>query len=77
MSYSTPKTTEIDYNEQETALFGRLVNDFNLRKDQATAALRTLSPTEITKRLYQIKLQVTDGKVSNLGAYTAERLGVK
>ncbi|MDJ0368017.1 replication initiation protein [Hymenobacter sp. H14-R3] len=73
----TPKTTEIDYNEQETALLGRLVNDFSLRKDQAIAALRTLSPSEITKRLYQIKLQVTDGKVSNVGAYTAERLGVK
>lgn len=73
----TPKTTEIDYNEQETALFGRLINDFNLRKDQATAAMRTLSPVEISKRLYQIKLQVNDGKVSNVGAYTAERLGVK
>lgn len=73
----TPKTTEIDYNEQETALFGRLVNDFSLRKDQATAALRTLSHTEISKRLYQIKIQITDGKVSNVGAYTAERLGVK
>lgn len=73
----TPKTTEVDYNEQETALFGRLVNDFNLRKDQAIAALHTLSPSEITKRLYQIKLQMTDGKVSNVGAYTAERLGVK
>ena len=73
----TPKTTEIDYNEQETALLGRLVNDFSLRKDQAIAALRTLSPSEITKCLYQIKLQVTDGKVSNVGAYTAERLGVK
>jgi plasmid replication initiation protein len=73
----TPKTTEIDYNEQETALLGRLVNDFSLRKDQAIAALRTLSPSEITTRLYQIKLQVTDGKVSNVGAYTAERLGVK
>ncbi|RZK36774.1 MAG: RepB family plasmid replication initiator protein, partial [Hymenobacter sp.] len=66
----TPKTTEIDYNEQETALLGRLVNDFSLRKDQAIAALRTLSPSEITKCLYQIKLQVTDGKVSNVGAYT-------
>lgn len=73
----TPKTTEIDYNEQETALLGRLVNDFSLRKDQAIAALRTLSPSEITKRLYQIKLQMNDGKVSNVGAYTAERLGVK
>ena len=73
----TTKDTEIDYNEQETALFGRLINDFSLRKDQATAALRTLTPTEIMMRLYQIKLLVTDGKVANLGAYTAERLGVK
>jgi plasmid replication initiation protein len=73
----TPKTTEIDYNEQETALFSRLITDFNLRREQATAALRTLPPTEITKRLYQIKLLITDGKVANVGAYTAERLGVK
>lgn len=73
----TPKTTEIDYNEQETALFGRLINDFSLRKDQAAAALRTLSTVEISKRLYQIRLQLNDGKVSNVGAYTAERLGVK
>ncbi len=64
----TPKEMEIDYNEQETALFSRLINDFSLRKDQATAALRTLTPTEITKRLYQIKLLVSDGKVTNLGA---------
>jgi len=73
----TPRTTEIDYNEQETALFGRLINDFSLRKDQAAAALRTLSTVEISKRLYQIKLQLNEGKVSNVGAYTAERLGVK
>ncbi len=73
----SPKTTAIDYNEQETALFGRLINDFSLRKDQAINALRTLSPAEITKRLYQIRMQITDGKVSNVGAYTAERLGVK
>jgi plasmid replication initiation protein len=73
----TPKKTEIDYNEQETALFSRLIHDFSLRKDQATAALRALTPTEITKQLYQIKLLVSDGKVTNLGAYTAERLGVK
>jgi len=73
----TPKDTEIDYNEQETALFSRLITDFSLRKDQATAALRTLPPTEITKRLYQIQLLMSDGKVSNVGAYTAERLGVK
>jgi plasmid replication initiation protein len=73
----TPKDTEIDYNEQETALFSRLITDFSLRKDQAAAALRTLTPSEITKRLYQVKLLMNDGKVTNLGAYTAERLGVK
>ncbi len=73
----TPKTPEIDYNEHETALFGRMVNDFKLRKDQAVLALKTHSPTEISKRLYQVQLRHKNGEIKNIGSYTAELLGVK
>lgn len=73
----TPKTTEIDYNEQETALFGRLVNQFKLRKDQASTALKIHSPTEINQHLYKIQLREKNGEIQNLGSYTAGILGVK
>lgn len=73
----TPKTTEIDYNEQETALFGRLVNQFKLRKDQASTALKLHSPTELNQHLYKIQLREKNGEIQNLGSYTAGILGVK
>jgi plasmid replication initiation protein len=73
----TPKTTDIDYNEQEMALFGRLVNQFKLRKDQAAAALRLHSPTLINQHLYKIQLREKNGELQNLGSYTAGILGVK
>jgi plasmid replication initiation protein len=73
----TPKTTDIDYNEQETALFGRLVQQFKLRKDQAAAALRLHSPALINQHLYKIQLREKNGELQNLGSYTAGILGVK
>lgn len=73
----TPKTTEIDYNEQETALFGRLVNHFKLRKDQAIAALKTHSIADLNQHLYKVQLREKNGEIQNLGSYTAGILGVK
>jgi len=73
----TPKTTVIDYNEQETVLFGRMVNNFLLRRDQAARAMKNISYDDLSRILYKIALQYKDGKIENLGAYTAQQLGVK
>ncbi len=73
----TPKTTDIDYNEPEMALFGRLVNQFKLRKDQAITALKTHTPADLNQQLYKIQLREKNGEIQNLGSYTAGILGVK
>ncbi|MCY7358945.1 MAG: replication initiation protein [Rudanella sp.] len=63
-------------DETRSALFGRLVNDFKLRKDQAQKVLTSCMVKEITKKLYDIQLLVNDSKVSNIGSYTAKSFGV-
>jgi len=73
----TPKNTDIDYNEQEKALFGRMVNDFKLRRDQAMRCIRNHSPVDLNKILYQISLLYKEGKIENIGSYTAHKLGVQ
>lgn len=59
-------------DETRSVLFGRLVNDFKLRKDQAQKILTSFMVKEITKKLYDIQLLVNNSKVSNVGAYTAK-----
>jgi len=73
----TPKDTDVDYNEQERALFGRMVNDFKLRRDQAMRAIRNHTSADLNKILYQIALLYKEGKVQNIGGYTAHKLGVQ
>lgn len=63
-------------DETRSALFGRLVNDFKLRKDQAQKILTSFVVKEITKKLYDIQLLVNDSKVHNIGSYTAKSFGV-
>lgn len=63
-------------DETRSALFGRLVNDFKLRKDQAQKILTSFMVKEITKKLYEIQLLVNDSKVNNIGSYTAKSFGV-
>lgn len=73
----TPKTVEIDFNEQDMVLFTRLTDKFLLRRDQAIAALQKHAHTELSKLLYKVQLLYKDGKIKNIGSYTAEALGVK
>lgn len=63
-------------DETRSVLFGRLVNDFKLRKDQAQKVLTSFMVKEITKKLYDIQLLVNDSKVNNIGSYTAKSFGV-
>lgn len=73
----TPKETDIDYNEQEKALFGRMVNDFKLRRDQAMRAIKSHASADLNKILYQTSLIYKEGKIQNIGSYTAHKLGVQ
>ncbi len=67
---------KVTYDGDQTAVFGRLINQFGLRKDQARQVMDRNSLPEIHKRLYDIQLLAKDGKVANLGAYTAKTFGV-
>lgn len=66
----------IDYKDENTALFSRLVNDFRLRKEQAQAVIEKFSAADITKRLYDIQIMRSDNKIQNIGGYTAKAFGV-
>lgn len=66
----------IDYKDENTALFSRLVNDFRLRKEQAQAVVDRFSAADIAKRLYDIQIMRSDGKIQNIGGYTAKLFGV-
>ena len=62
--------------EDHIPLFDNLVKNFGLRKDQAQTIILNYQIKDINKRLYDIKLLVTDNKVANIGAYTAKSFGV-
>ncbi len=67
---------KVTYDGDQTAVFGRLINQFGLRKDQARQVMDRNSLPEIHKRLYEIQLKVSSNEISNLGAYTAKTFGV-
>lgn len=55
-----------------SGLHERLVKQFRLRPDQADAVLATHSVETINRQLYDIQAKALDGKVKNLGSYTAK-----
>ena len=57
-------------------LHERLVKQFRLRPDQAAAVLANHSVEVINRQLYDIQTKAADGKVKNLGSYTAKVFGV-
>lgn len=59
-----------------SSLHERLVKQFRLRVDQAEAILTTHSAEIINRQLYDIHTKITDGKVKNIGSYTAKIFGV-
>jgi plasmid replication initiation protein len=58
-------------------LHGRLVKQFRLRPDQADKVLETHSTEIINRQLYDIHTKANDGKVKNLGSYTAKVFGLE
>lgn len=55
----------------------RLVKQFRLRPDQADTVMATHSAETINRQLYDIQTKVADGKVKNLGSYTAKVFGLE
>ncbi len=59
-------------SESTTPLLERLVKQFRLRPDQADAVLTMYSTEVINRQLYDIQNKVNEGKVKNIGSYTAK-----
>lgn len=62
---------------QLSSLHERLIKQFRLRPDQADTVLATHSTEVITRQLYDIQMKAADGKVKNLGSYTAKVFGLQ
>lgn len=62
--------------EQITPLFDRLTKQFRLRPDQASNVINKHSIETINRQLYDIHHKVADGKVKNIGSYTAKVFGL-
>ena len=60
-----------------SGLHERLVKQFRLRPDQADAVLSAHSVETINRQLYDIQAKALDGKVKNLGSYTAKVFGLE
>lgn len=58
-------------------LHERLIKQFRLRPDQADQVLATHSVETINRQLYDIQAKALDGKVKNLGSYTAKVFGLE
>lgn len=63
--------------EPTTPLLERLVKQFRLRPDQAAEVLEKHSIEVINRQLYDIHTKANDGKVKNLGSYTAKVFGLE
>lgn len=63
--------------EPTTPLLERLVKQFRLRPDQADKVLEMHSVEVINRQLYDIHTKANDGKVKNLGSYTAKVFGLE
>ena len=63
--------------EPATPLLERLVKQFRLRPDQAARVLEMHSVEVINRQLYDIHTKAADGKVKNLGSYTAKVFGLE
>lgn len=62
---------------QTSSLHERLTKQFRLRSDQADQVLNTYSDEVINRQLFDIQTKVADGKVKNLGSYTAKVFGLE
>lgn len=62
---------------QTSSVHERLVKQFRLRPDQADSVLATHSTEIVTRQLYDIQMKASDGKVKNIGSYTAKVFGLE
>ena len=62
---------------QTSSLHERLIKQFRLRPDQADVVLATHSVEVVTRQLYDVQVKVADGKVKNVGSYTAKVFGLE
>ncbi|MBC3795109.1 replication initiation protein [Spirosoma utsteinense] len=62
---------------QTSTLHERLIKQFRLRPDQADVVLSNHSVEVITRQLYDVQVKVADGKVKNVGSYTAKVFGLE
>ena len=62
---------------QTSNLHERLVKQFRLRPDQADTVLAIHSIEVVTRQLYDIQTKAADGKVKNVGSYTAKVFGLE
>ena len=75
--YKNKADMAVGYEEDNKPVYDRLINDFALRKDQAQEIINKFSKSEINKNLYDIHVARMNGKVGNIGAYTATIFKVK
>ena len=62
---------------QTSSLHERLIKQFRLRPDQADTVLATHSVEVVTRQLYDVQVKIADGKVKNVGSYTAKVFGLE
>jgi plasmid replication initiation protein len=62
---------------QASNLHERLVKQFRLRPDQADVVMATHSVEVVTRQLYDVQVKIADGKVKNVGSYTAKVFGLE
>ncbi|RZK28754.1 MAG: RepB family plasmid replication initiator protein, partial [Hymenobacter sp.] len=60
-----------------SGLHERLVKQFRLRVDQADTVIAAHSAETINRQLYDIQTKAADGKVKNIGSYTARVFGLE
>lgn len=61
---------EEEVREGKRTLYERMATDFNLSHEHILSIFGSFNLQTINKALYDIKLQISDGKVSNKKAYT-------
>jgi plasmid replication initiation protein len=62
---------------QMSSLHERLIKQFRLRPDQADQVLSMNSVEVVNRQLFDIQTKAADGKVKNLGSYTAKVFGLE
>ena len=68
-------TVVVEPIAEPSELHARLTGEFKQRNDQTLYILANFTPEEINKKLYEINLNKTNNRVTNLGAYTAKIFG--